>query len=198
MRFPCVHAAATTPVQQMGVVLAHSPIRVSLPRFHCRVGLHIVLFEACSAFTRVAACTLARSPYFVTRYPKASDISSPPCLLRLLPAGAMSPGGPRTHWKAPPWHGAPPFETLVDSHPNRLKRVVWRHLVEPGKDGVVRYSNGRTGAADHAARASSDVRMRELRRCGWRAWWVQLRPGRSAPRSRQYLTRRMPAVCLRL
>src|SRR5262249_36090097 len=27
-----------------------------------RVGLHIVLFEACSAFTRVAACTLARSP----------------------------------------------------------------------------------------------------------------------------------------
>jgi len=26
------------------------------------VGLHIVLFEACSAFTRVAACTLAQSP----------------------------------------------------------------------------------------------------------------------------------------
>src|SRR5215468_11409638 len=43
-----------------------SPIRVSLPRFHCRVGLHIVLFEVCSAFTHVAACTLARSPYFVT------------------------------------------------------------------------------------------------------------------------------------
>jgi hypothetical protein len=27
-----------------------------------RVGLHIVLFEACSAFTRVAARTLALSP----------------------------------------------------------------------------------------------------------------------------------------
>jgi hypothetical protein len=26
----------------------------------------------------------------VTRYPKASDISSPPCLLRLLPAGAVA------------------------------------------------------------------------------------------------------------
>src|ERR1700730_3979164 len=65
-----------------------TPSRVSLPRKGHRVGLHIVLFEACSAFTRVAACTLARSPYFVTRYPKASDISSPPCLLRLLPAGA--------------------------------------------------------------------------------------------------------------
>ena len=35
---------------------------VSLPRFHFRVGLHIDLFEDCSAFTHVAACTLARSP----------------------------------------------------------------------------------------------------------------------------------------
>src|SRR5271170_4905452 len=70
-----------------------APGRVSLPRKGRRVGLHIVLFEACSAFTRVAACTLARSPYFVTRYPKASDISSPPCLLRLLPAGAVAGWG---------------------------------------------------------------------------------------------------------
>ena len=64
-----------------------SPIRISLPRSHCRVGLHIVLFGACSAFTHVAAYTLARSP-IRGRYPKASDTSSPPCLLRLLPAGA--------------------------------------------------------------------------------------------------------------
>ena len=54
------------------------PSRVSLPRKGCRVGLRIVLFEACSAFTRVTACTLALSPYFVTRFPKASAISSPP------------------------------------------------------------------------------------------------------------------------
>src|SRR6185437_10368632 len=55
---------------------AQSPSRISLPRKGCRVGLRIVLFEACSAFTRVAACTLALSPirdtlsegfsYFVT------------------------------------------------------------------------------------------------------------------------------------
>src|SRR5438445_3455849 len=70
-----------------------SPSRVSLPRKGHRVGLHIDLFEACSAFTHVAACTLARSPYFVTRYPKASDTSSPPCLLRLLPAGAVAGWG---------------------------------------------------------------------------------------------------------
>jgi len=55
---------------------ARSPRRVSLPRKGCRVGLRIVLFEACSAFTHVTACTLALSPirdthsegfsYFVT------------------------------------------------------------------------------------------------------------------------------------
>ena len=34
------------PVQQMGVLVAQKlPIRVSLPRFHFRVGLHIDLFE---------------------------------------------------------------------------------------------------------------------------------------------------------
>ena len=38
-----------------------SPSRMSLPR-NCRVGLHIDLFEDCSAFTRVAARTLAPSP----------------------------------------------------------------------------------------------------------------------------------------
>ena len=34
----------------------------SLPRKGCQVGLRIVLFEVCSAFTRVTACTLALSP----------------------------------------------------------------------------------------------------------------------------------------
>ena len=93
VRFPCVHAAATTPVQRMGVLVAQkSPTRISLPRSHCRVGLHIVLFEVCSAFTHVAAYTLARSP-IRGRYPKASDTSSPPCLLRLLPAGAVAGRG---------------------------------------------------------------------------------------------------------
>jgi len=67
-----------------------SPSRISLPRKPCRVGLRVVLFEVCSAFTCVTACTLALSPYIVTRYPKASAISSPPWLLRLLPAGAVA------------------------------------------------------------------------------------------------------------
>src|SRR6266705_628405 len=79
VRFPCVHAAANTPAQRLGAPLRSiRPNRVSLPRYGSRVGLCIVLFEACSAFTRVTACTLALSPYIVTRYPKASATSLPP------------------------------------------------------------------------------------------------------------------------
>src|SRR6202040_2204143 len=76
-----------------------SPNRVSLPRFHVRVGLHIVLFEVCSAFTRVAACTLARSPYVVTAIRRLQT-------LRLLHVCSgrfrleRSPGGAYTHWKS--------------------------------------------------------------------------------------------------
>src|SRR6476619_4026547 len=63
--------------------------------------------SACtSTFSRLARRSLALRPahsrchQFVTRYPKASDISSPPCLLRLLPAGAnrrvgLAPTGKR-------------------------------------------------------------------------------------------------------
>src|ERR1700720_2076454 len=88
-----------------------SPGRISLPRKGCRVGLHIVLFEACSAFTRVAACTLARSPirdplpegfrHFVTSMP--APVAS---------GWSESPGGACTHWKAPPCHGAHPLRTF--------------------------------------------------------------------------------------
>src|ERR1700720_4497015 len=88
-----------------------SPGRISLPRKGCRVGLHIVLFEACSAFTRVAACTLARSPirdplpegfrHFVTSMP--APVAS---------GWSESPGGACPHWKAPPCHGAHPVRDI--------------------------------------------------------------------------------------
>src|SRR5216117_1395565 len=76
---------------------AQSPSHFSLPRKGCRVGLRIVLFEACSAFTRVAACTLALSPirdtliegfsHFVTSMtaPIASGWSG--CRVGLAPTG---------------------------------------------------------------------------------------------------------------
>ena len=76
-----------------------------------RVGLHIDLFEACSAFTRVAACTLARSPF---RDPLSEGfrhfVASMPA--PVASGWSESPGGPRTHWKAPPCHGAPPKPSL--------------------------------------------------------------------------------------
>src|SRR5947208_14180450 len=123
-----------------------SPRRVSLPRKGHRVGLHIVLFEACSAFTRVAACTLARSPYFVTRYPKASDISSPPCLLRLLPAGAnrrvgLAPTGKRRLVTAHPQPGHCPRisrwsrqrHSCAGSFATDVSRVTPRHHRAPAR-----------------------------------------------------------------
>src|SRR6516225_5812259 len=88
-----------------------SPRRVSLPRKGYRVGLHIDLFEACSAFTHVAACTLARSP---NRDPLPEGfrhfVSSMPA--PVASGWSESPGGPCTHWKAPPCHGAHPLRTL--------------------------------------------------------------------------------------
>src|ERR1700730_16606903 len=70
------------------------------------------------ALTRVAACTLARSPlrdplsegfrHFVGSMPSAG-----------ASGWSESPGGPRTHWKAPPCHGAPPLQTFAP-----LKRKV--------------------------------------------------------------------------
>src|SRR5215475_2080663 len=76
-----------------------SPSRISLPRFHCRVGLHIVLFEVCSAFTHIAACTLAQSPYFVTAIRGLQTfrhLHACPGCFRL----ERSPGGAYTHWKS--------------------------------------------------------------------------------------------------
>ena len=77
---------------------------------YCRVGSHIGVFEACSAFTHVSACMLAGSPKaildfrgfdgFVTSSdaPMASGGTDP------------LPGGTYTHWKSPPLHGAQYFD----------------------------------------------------------------------------------------
>src|SRR5580693_1477783 len=93
-----------------------SPSRNSLPRKGCRVGLHIVLFEDCSAFTRVAARTLAPSPICDLLHRRLQ----PSCYLHDF-SGCFRlerlPGGARTHWKAPPCHGAHVKRTLAGSGP---------------------------------------------------------------------------------
>jgi len=108
--FPCCEPA-TTPVQRLGVLFAHSPSRISLPRKGRRIGLHIVLFEACSAFTRVAACTLALSPIRDTLIEGFSHFVT--SMTAPIDSGWSGlPGGPCTHWKAPPSHGARQLPTL--------------------------------------------------------------------------------------
>jgi len=127
VRFPCVHAAATTPVQQLGVVLLsthpYQPFPISL-----WVGLHVGFFEACSAFTHVAACTRARSPSR-DRYQRLQTfrhLHACSGCFRLEPM----PGGTCTHWKAPPCTAPrdtqPPIPTFADGS---YLRCDWPHLL---------------------------------------------------------------------
>jgi hypothetical protein len=89
----CLHAVAYTPAGSMETdsLIPFHRLRPSPNRR--RVGSCIVGFEACSAFTHVTACMLAKSPMRPST-PKASAASLPPPLLRLLPGGANQfPGG---------------------------------------------------------------------------------------------------------
>jgi hypothetical protein len=64
------------------------------------VDFHHILFAGLPAHSLALRPAHSRGHQFVTRYPRASDISSPPCLPRLLPAGAnrrvgLAPTGKR-------------------------------------------------------------------------------------------------------
>jgi hypothetical protein len=99
VRFPCVHAVATTPAQRLGASSARFPSRVSLPRYGSRVGPRIVLFEAYSAFTCVTACTPALPPSRGTLHRRLQPfryLRSCSGCFRLEP----SPGGAFTHWES--------------------------------------------------------------------------------------------------
>src|SRR5208337_4418251 len=109
-----------------------SPSRISLPRNCSRVGLHIDLFEACSAFTHVAARTLAPSPICdqlhrrLQPFRHLHDCSG---CFRL----ERSPGGACTHWKAPPSHGArkkQPFTAVAPHGSANFRPLGARHEVE--------------------------------------------------------------------
>lgn len=110
--------------------LALPPSHISLPRCPCRVGLHVGLFEACSAFTHVAACTRAQS---LSRDRSIQRLQT----FRLLHACSgcfrleRSPGGTCTHWKAPPFtaHGT---RNYLRSCPPRYDRRVARPATTTG------------------------------------------------------------------
>src|SRR5450830_633981 len=98
------------------------------------------LFEACSAFTRVAACTLALPPYFVATITRRLQ----PCRYLHNRSGCYWlepwPGGTYTHRKAPPFHGAqrqesfPASRGFLSSSPERSFQplVQFGHLSVPG------------------------------------------------------------------
>ena len=131
MHLPCVHAAATTPVQQLGVFLAHltppyqpSPIPLSGRPAHRPFRGLLGVYSRCGLHTR--AVTVYRD-----RYPRASDISSPPCLPRLLPAGAVagwalhpleSAALSRRTWKPVLRRDASGRRGCTDSSPSRISR----------------------------------------------------------------------------
>ena len=59
----CLHAVANTPAGRMELFCSLVPFHSLRPSPKPgRVGSCISLFEACSAFTHVTACTLAKSP----------------------------------------------------------------------------------------------------------------------------------------
>ena len=58
----CLHAVANTPAGPMETCSLIRFHRLRLSPNRRRVGPCIALFEACSAFTHVTACTLAKSP----------------------------------------------------------------------------------------------------------------------------------------
>src|SRR2546427_2557416 len=99
------------------------PGRISLPRYGSRVGLHSVLFEACPAFTRVAACTLALSPIRDTLIEGFSHFVTS----MTAPIASGWSGrrvGPAPTGKAPPCHGARQKRSLGYQHPTWLKQPI--------------------------------------------------------------------------
>jgi len=76
--------AATTSVSSWAYSSIVSPSRVRIPRKGRRVGLNIDLFGHARVKSPLRHAHSSGPPIRGPDYPKASDISSPPCLLRLL------------------------------------------------------------------------------------------------------------------
>jgi hypothetical protein len=142
-----------------------SPSRISLPRKGCRVGLRIVLFEDCSAFTRVTACTLALSPirdthsegfsYFVTSIaaPVASGWSG--CRVGLTPTGK------RRLITAHTRSGHHPSGTPAISMPSRIRLLPARNVgsllsMSPRVRRMVKAGSSASPARTEACASSSD------------------------------------------
>jgi hypothetical protein len=127
-----------------------SPSRISLPRKGCRVGLRIVLFEACSAFTHVTACTLALSPirdtliegfsHFVTSMtaPIASGWSG--CRVGLAPTGKRRLCTAHTQLGHRPDRAICHFSRVEGAHPKNMRKGRTRLTARDHRTHVLRWS----------------------------------------------------------
>ena len=68
-----MRATANAPAKPIGAHVARLPTDASLPRFTGGVGFRITRFEACSAFTHVAARMLAEPPKAALFHRSASN-----------------------------------------------------------------------------------------------------------------------------
>src|SRR6516225_2091789 len=134
VRFPCVHAVATTPAQRLGGLSrslsqpcqpspkglsgrpAHRPFR-GLLGVHSRYGLH----------TRAAT----NSWHAFRRLQLFRHLHSCSGCFRL----ERLPGGACTHWKAPPSHGAHPEETCARRSSAADSAHPVRYPVKRGRGG---------------------------------------------------------------
>jgi len=71
-----------------------------------RVGSHVALFEACSAFTRVTACLLAESPYAILSIEGSDGFVTSTAAPIASGWSDKLPGGAFTRWKTKSVRGA--------------------------------------------------------------------------------------------
>ena len=130
---PCVRAVPTTPADRNGCTCRLLP-RLTRPSPNSgRVGIRIVLFEACSGFTRVTARTLAQPPKaaFVTGLRRGR---LPGHAARQLPAQST------TRWVEPSstgvsrLRGAPEFADICSLFEQALSSP-GRHVCTPLRSG---------------------------------------------------------------
>jgi hypothetical protein len=110
-----MRAATLTPVGSAGTYLARLPVDGGLPRSAGGSAPTSDTFEACSVFARAAA-RMARWPPTGAVSRSASDHSSPPDPLRVLPAGARVAG----------WDLHPRNQCTFARHTAERGRACWR------------------------------------------------------------------------
>jgi hypothetical protein len=149
VRFPCVHAAATTPAQRLNVSLRSFRPDVSVfPErvvgSTCALSFsRIARRSRCGLHTR-AVTNLRHANRRLQPLRYLHDCSDCFRLERL-------PGGACTRWKALPCHGAHPFRTLNHRKPSILMTFIASHECNPAKDDKMPRQH--------------QIAMEDLRRC---------------------------------